>query len=156
MPDSIISKSLLNNVLKNINNDLAALRQDFKKLSEYVTVLNLKSEEIQSFKSELKEITLKLDTISNKIFELEKSREVLQTLIREVDKDGKSFDTIANLTFNQKIKELETDIKQSKVSVFALQKIVALLFALLGIFIYISGQMTKFLETLESLVKRFF
>ncbi len=156
MPDSIISRSLLNSVLKNINNDLAALRQDFKKLNDYLTVLNLKSEEIHSFKTELREVTHKLDIISNKIFELEKSREVLQTLIREVDKDGKSFDTIANLTFNQKIKELETDIKQSKVSVFILQKVVALLFALLGIFIYISGQMTKFLETLESLVKRIF
>lgn len=105
------AQDLLNNVLRNINEDLSSLRSDFKKLNDLVIVLSVKIEETKSIKSEIKELFVKIDSIYLKIFELEKAKERLELIIAQVDKDRKSADQIAELQINNKIGNIDSKIQ---------------------------------------------
>lgn len=130
--------NILNNVLKNINEDISFLRADFKKLNDLVIVLSVKVDETKSIKYELRQISSKVEAILSRIFELEKAKEKLEFLITQVDKDHKSSDTLSDMNVEKKIQEINARIKSYDDKLPILWKVLVVIFALLGIILYVT------------------
>lgn len=137
-PNSNTIISILNNVLKNINEDITHLRIDFKKLNDIVVVLSVKIKETTSIKDELKQISSKVDSISSRIVELEKAKERLENLIVQVEKDNKSSDLISNLTAERKIQDINARIKVYDDVFPFLRKLLFAILILIGIILYVT------------------
>lgn len=138
-PNSNTIISILNNVLKNINEDISLLRVDFKKLNDLVIVLSVKVDDTKSIKHELKQISSKVESISNRIVELEKAKQKLELLIAQVDKDHRSSDAFSELMIEKKIEEINARIKSYDDKMPLLWKIIAAIFALIGVILYVTG-----------------
>lgn len=156
MEKQLHSKYLLNDVLRNINQDIVILRKDFKKLNELVIVLSVKIEETKSIKSELSIVLAKIDSITDKIIDLEKAKERLETVIVQMDKDTKQADKQLNSDTNKKIVFLDSKISDISTNIPLLKKILLLLFALIGIIVYITHSTEKFLEVCWEIIKKVF
>ena len=130
--------NILNSVSKNINEDIALLRSDFKKLSDIVIVLSVKVEETQSIKNDLKLLYKKVENISFRIFELEKAKEKLENLIFQVDKDNRAHEAINELNLDTRIDALNARFKVYDDRFPYLWKILAFIFILLGITLYVT------------------
>lgn len=151
---STLSKSLLNDILQNINSSIAILRKDFKRLHELVITLNARIGETKDLRTDLRDLSLKIDTMASKLFELEKSKEKLEYLIREVETTGRSTDTIAHINLEQKINKIEQNVGKITTQIPLFKKILVIFFVLLGVVVYISGETTKFFEIIGNLIKR--
>lgn len=103
--------NILNNVLKNINDDIAHLRADFKKLSDLVLILSVKVDDSKSIRDELKLLSAKVEIISSRIYELEKAKDKLEFLIAQVDKNQASHDALSDLSTDNRINELTARFK---------------------------------------------
>lgn len=132
------AQDLLNNVLRNINEDLSSLRSDFKKLNDLVIVLSVKIEETKSIKSEIKQLFSKIESISHKIFELEKAKERLELIISQVDKDRISADKISELSNDKKFGNLDTQIKDFSKFKPLIIKILIGFALIIGIILYVT------------------
>lgn len=154
--DFFNTKYLLNDVLRNINQDIVILRKDFKKLNELVIVLSVKIDETKSIKSEMASLFSKIDSMTIKMFDLEKAKDRLEALIKEIDHTNKTSDVIANLSHDQKNKLLNDKISELTTKIPILKKIIAVLFALIGILVYVTESTSKFIEVCVSLIKKLF
>lgn len=153
---STLSKSLLNDILHNINSSIAILRKDFKRLHELVITLNAKIGETKELRTDLKDLSGKIDIMSIKLFELEKSKDKLEYLIREVENTGKSSDTISQINIDQKINKIEQNVTKISSQIPLFKKILIIFFVLLGVVVYVSGETTKFFDIIRNLIKMFF
>ena len=151
-PHSSTIINILNNVLKNINEDISLLRTDFKKLNDLVIVLSVKVDETKSIKHDLKQIASKVETISGRIYELEKAKEKLELLIEQVDKDHRSSDAFSELMIEKKIEEINARIKSYDDKMPYIWKLLAAIIALIGITLYVTD---SFKEVFSIVVKFF-
>lgn len=135
--------NILNNVLKNINDDIAYLRTDFKKLNDLVIVLSVKVDDAKSIRADLKQIASKVETISNRIFELEKAKDKLEFLIAQVDRNNDSKDALSDLIVEKKIEEINTRIKNYDDKLPLMWKVLGVIIVLIGITLYVTKTYTE-------------
>lgn len=148
------SRELLNDVLRNINSDIALIKKDFKKLNDIVLVLNIKVKETQKFKNDLESILLQINDLSQKIIDLVTAKNELSNIIVQVDKDRRSTDEIYDLTFNTITDSIENKIIEIKQNIIILKKLIGIIAIVLGITIYATNSTESVLNIVFHFLKK--
>ena len=139
--DQIRAKYLLNDILRNINTDITTLRKDVQRLNDSLIGLLVKFEDTYKTKEELEKFVNKIDSILDRIIELEKSKIVLENLIETI-KLNHSAD---HATFGNYITSTKNDKK-----IFI--KIIAAMCVSIAIILYITESFDKFLTIFKKII----
>jgi len=150
-PNANTIVNILNNVLKNINEDISLLRVDFKKLNDLVITLSVKVDETKAIRHELHAISSKVELISNRIFELEKAKDKLEYLIAQVDKDNRSHDALTDLQVDKKFEELAAKMKSYDEKMPLLWKIIGAIIVLVCLTLYVTKSYNEVFSILSKL-----